>query len=75
MHTYCYALFLPTDEILRSFEEKVKAIELKIEKCEEEIRKLIKLCDLLLPMLVNGQARVERRKRKDEKYNKIICCI
>ena len=63
------------DEILKSFEEKAKAIELKIEKCEEEIRELIKLCDLLLPMLVNGQDRVERGKRKDEKHNKIICCI
>ncbi len=75
LHTYCYALFLPADEILKSFEEKAKAIELKIEKCEEEIRELIKLCDLLLPMLVNGQDRVERGKRKDEKHNKIICCI
>ena len=62
-------------KILKSFEEKAKAIELKIEKCEEEIRELIKLCDLLLPMLVNGQDRVERGKRKDEKHNKIICCI
>ena len=66
---------LCADEILKSFEEKAKAIELKIEKCEEEIRELIKLCDLLLPMLVNGQDRVERGKRKDEKHNKIICCI
>lgn len=53
------AVVIPSDEILKCFEKMVKPIELKIEKCEEEIRELTKLRDWLLPMLMNGQARVE----------------
>lgn len=53
------AVVIPSDEILKCFDKMVKPIELKIEKCEEEIRELTKLRDLLLPMLMNGQARVE----------------
>lgn len=51
------AVVIPPNEILKCFE--VKPIESKIEKCEEEIRELTKLRDWLLPMLMNGQARVE----------------
>lgn len=50
---------IPSDEILKCFEKMVKPIESKIEKCEEEIRELTKLRDWLLPMLMNGQAKVE----------------
>ena len=53
------AVVIPSDEILKCFEKMVKPIESKIEKCEEEIRELTKLRDWLLPMLMNGQARVE----------------
>jgi type I restriction enzyme S subunit len=53
------AVVIPSDEILKCFDKMVKPIELKIEKCEEEIRELTKLRDWLLPMLMNGQARVE----------------
>ena len=53
------AVVIPSDEILKCFDKMVKPIELKTEKCEEEIRELTKLRDWLLPMLMNGQARVE----------------
>ena len=53
------AVVIPANETLLRFEERVKPIETKIEKCEEEIRELIKLRNWLLPMLMNGQARVE----------------
>lgn len=53
------SVVIPPDEILMCFEKRVKPIESKIEKCEEEIRELTKLRDWLLPMLMNGQARVE----------------
>lgn len=53
------SVIFPSDEILQCFEKQVKPIESKIEKCEEEIRELTKLRDWLLPMLMNGQARVE----------------
>ena len=53
------SVVIPPDEILKCFEKRVKPIESKIEKCEEEIRELTKLRDWLLPMLMNGQARVE----------------
>ena len=53
------SVVIPPDEILMCFEKRVKPIESKIEKCEEEIRELTKLRDWLLPMLMSGQARVE----------------
>lgn len=53
------SVVIPPDEILMCFEKRVKPIESKIEKCEEEIRELTKLRDWLLPMLMNGQARVK----------------
>lgn len=53
------SVVIPPNEILKYFEKRVKPIESKIEKCEEEIRELTKLRDWLLPMLMNGQARVE----------------
>lgn len=52
------SVVIPPDEILMCFEKRVKPIESKIEKCEEEIRELTKLRDWLLPMLMNGQATV-----------------
>lgn len=53
------SVVIPSDEILKCFEKRVKPVESKIEKCEEEIRELTKLRDWLLPRLMNGQARVE----------------
>ena len=53
------SVVIPPDEILMCFEKRVKPIESKVEKCEEEIRELTKLRDWLLPMLMNGQARVK----------------
>lgn len=53
------SVIIPSDEILKCFEKRVKPIESKIEKCEEEIRELTKLRDWLLPMLMNGQAQVK----------------
>lgn len=53
------SVVIPPNEILKCFEKRVKPIESKIEKCEEEIRELTKLRDWLLPILMNGQARVE----------------
>ena len=50
---------IPTNFQLQKFEKRVKPIEDQIQICEQENRELIKLRDWLLPMLMNGQARVE----------------
>lgn len=63
------SVVIPPDEILMRFEKRVKPIESKIEKCEEEIRELTKLRDWLLPMLMNGQATVVDA---EEKAGKVI---
>lgn len=63
------SVVIPPDEILMCFEKRVKPIESKIEKCEEEIRELTKLRDWLLPMLMNGQATVVDA---EEKAGKVI---
>lgn len=64
------SVVIPPDEILMCFEKRVKPIESKIEKCEEEIRELTKLRDWLLPMLMNGQATVV--DAEEEESGKVI---
>lgn len=53
------SVVIPTNPLLCEFEKHIKPIETKIQVCEQENRELIKLRDWLLPMLMNGQARVE----------------
>lgn len=50
---------IPRRDQIKSFEEMVQPIEQKIRVAEQENRELTKLCDWLLPMLMNGQATVE----------------
>ncbi len=50
---------IPSNPQLNDFEKHIKPIETKIQVCEQENRELTKLRDWLLPMLMNGQARVE----------------
>ena len=50
---------IPSNPQLNDFEKHVNPIETKIQVCEQENRELTKLRDWLLPMLMNGQARVE----------------
>lgn len=50
---------LPPESLIKQFKEKVYPIHLKIGQTKQENRELIKLRDWLLPMLMNGQARVE----------------
>lgn len=53
------SVVIPTNPLLCEFEKHIKPIETKIQVCEQENRELTKLRDCLLPMLMNGQARVE----------------
>ena len=50
---------LPPESLMKQFKEKVYPIHLKIGQTKQENRELTKLRDWLLPMLMNGQARVE----------------
>lgn len=50
---------LPPESLLKQFTEKIRLIHLKIGQTKQENRELTKLRDWLLPMLMNGQARVE----------------
>ena len=50
---------LPPESLLKQFVEKIRPIHLKIGQTKQENRELAKLRDWLLPMLMNGQARVE----------------
>lgn len=50
---------LPPESLIKQFKEKVYSIHLKIRQTKQENRELTKLRDWLLPMLMNGQARVE----------------
>lgn len=58
--TFDNVLFpFPDEKILISFEKAVTPFFEKIGCCEQEIEELTKLRDWLLPMLMNGQAKVE----------------
>lgn len=50
---------LPPESLIKQFKEKIYPIHLKIGETKQENRELKKLRDWLLPMLMNGQARVE----------------
>lgn len=50
---------LPPESLIKQFKEKIYPIHLKIGQTKQENRELTKLRDWLLPMLMNGQARVE----------------
>ena len=50
---------LPPESLIKQFTKKVRPIHQKIRLTKQEIRELTKLRDWLLPMLMNGQARVE----------------
>lgn len=49
---------LPSEEVLVSFDKLIKPIFIKQDLLEEENQKLTELRDWLLPMLMNGQVRV-----------------
>lgn len=53
------SVVMPADAPLSEFEKRIKPVEKQIEVYEQEIRELTKLHDWLLPMLMNGQAKVE----------------
>ena len=46
---------IPTTDVLKQFEERMKPIHKQMVKCNQENRKLTYLRDFLLPMLMNGQ--------------------
>ena len=50
---------LPPESLIKQFKAKIYPIHLKIGQTKQENRELTKLRDWLLPMLMNGQARVE----------------
>ena len=52
---------LPPESLIKQFKEKIYPIHLKIGQTKQENRELTKLRDWLLPMLMNGQARVEQQ--------------
>lgn len=51
-------VIIPPNSVLQQFEEIVTPIEKQIRECEKENRELSSLRDWLLPMLMNGQAKV-----------------
>lgn len=52
-------IVLPRKEVIDQFTETVRPIHRKFGQAQQENRELTKLRDWLLPMLINGQARVE----------------
>lgn len=52
-------IVLPPEEVIKHFSEAAQPIHRKIGQAKQENRELSKLRDWLLPMLMNGQARVE----------------
>lgn len=52
-------IVLPPEEVIKCFSEAAQPIHRKIGQAKQENRELIKLRDWLLPMLMNGQVRVE----------------
>ena len=52
-------ILLPPESLIKQFKAKIYPIHLKIGQIKQENRELKKLRDWLLPLLMNGQARVE----------------
>ena len=55
-----YTVLLPDTTIAKHFEQLIAPISQTRKNCEQENRELIALRDWLLPMLMNGQAQVEK---------------
>ena len=53
-----YSILLPKTDIAVQFEQTITPIAQARKKCERENRELTALRDWLLPMLMNGQAKV-----------------
>ena len=50
-----YPLYIPSGDIQKRFEERIRPIKIKQQKCLQEIQELAELRDSLLPLLMNGQ--------------------
>ena len=50
-----YPLYIPSGDIQKRFEERIRPIKIKQQKCLQEIQNLTELRDTLLPLLMNGQ--------------------
>lgn len=62
---YALPVVAPPGDVLNRFEAIVGPIEKKIQTCETQNRCLAKLRDWLLPMLMNGQAKVVDAKKEE----------
>ena len=56
-----YTILLPDTTIAKRFEQMVAPISQTSKKCEQENRELIALRDWLLPMLMNGQIKINEK--------------
>ena len=72
-----FRLVKPSEDVLKSFNEKLKPIHNKIGNNQKQNQKLAELRDWLLPMLMNGQVTVGEAKEElgmvaeeDVKYNR-----
>ena len=54
-------LIYPTEDVLEKYKDKVKPIYNKIKNCILENEELIKLREYLLPLLMNGQVKIENK--------------
>lgn len=54
-------LIYPTEDVLEKYKDKVKSIYNKIKNCILENEELIKLREYLLPLLMNGQVKIENK--------------
>jgi len=52
-------ILIPTKEIISAFSSKVNAISKQIWSCEKQNNELSALRDFILPLLMNGQVRIE----------------
>jgi len=62
---YALPVVAPPGDVLKRFEAIVGPIEKKIQICETQNRCLAKLRDWLLPMLMNGQAKIMDAKKEE----------
>lgn len=58
------SVLLPDTTIEKKYYQKIKSIEEQVLVFEEENRQLISLRNFLLPLLMNGQVRIEKRNKK-----------
>ncbi|MCI6186743.1 MAG: restriction endonuclease subunit S [Spirochaetia bacterium] len=50
-----YPLYIPSGDIQKRFEERIRPIKIRQQKCLQEIQELTELRDSLLPLLMSGQ--------------------